>query len=120
MEMYDVEENEGGHTFNPTVLACTSCHGELEDFDYNGAQTEVAELLVELRDILLEKGVIVGDEEHGYHPVNERDNPGEATFSMVQAQAFFNWIGLEEDRSLGVHNPNYVNALLKNSIAALQ
>lgn len=119
MGEYDVEEGAGGHTYSPTVLACTSCHGDLEDFDYNGAQTEVEELLVELRDILLAQGVLAGDDENGYHPVNERDNPGEATFSMAQAQAFFNWIGLEEDRSLGVHNPKYVIALLKNSINAL-
>ena len=38
---------------------------------------------------------------------------------MVQAQAFYNWIGLTEDRSLGVHNPRYVEALLSNSIEAL-
>ena len=119
MGEFDVEENAGGHTYWPTVGSCTSCHSGLEDFDYNGAQTEVEALLVELRDILLAQGVLTGDEEHGYHPVNERDNPGEATFSMVQAQEFFNWIGLEEDRSLGVHNPNYVMALLKNTIAAL-
>ncbi len=38
---------------------------------------------------------------------------------MVQAQAFFNWVGLEEDRSMGAHNPKYVKALLKNSIDAI-
>ena len=38
---------------------------------------------------------------------------------MAQAQAFFNWIGLTEDRSLGVHNSAYVEALLKNSIEAI-
>ena len=119
MGEYDVEAAAGGHTYWPTLGSCTECHGVLEDFNFNGAQTEVEELLVELRDILLAQGVLVGDEEHGYHPVNERDNPGEATFSMVQAQAFFNWIGIEEDRSLGFHNPQYVIALLKNSIAAL-
>jgi len=42
------------------------------------------------------------------------------TYPMAHAQAFFNWIGLEEDRSLGVHNPQYVNALLTNSIEALK
>ena len=39
---------------------------------------------------------------------------------MILAQAFFNWVGLVEDRSVGVHNPNYVNALLKNTIAAVE
>ena len=113
MGEYDAEEGSGGHTYNPTLLACTSCHGELADFNYNGAQTEVEELLVELRDILVAKGVLEWVEEDGaYEPVV-------GTYPMAEAQAFFNWIGLEEDRSLGVHNPNYVIALLKNTIAAL-
>ena len=114
MGEYDVEENAGGHTYWPTILACTSCHGDLEDFDYNGAQTEVEELLVELRDILVAKGVVE------YVEADEAYEPVVGTYPMAEAQAFFNWIGLEEDRSMGVHNPNYVNALLKNSIAALQ
>ena len=41
------------------------------------------------------------------------------TFPMVQAQAYFNWIGLTEDRSEGVHNPKYVKALLANTLEAL-
>ncbi len=61
MGEYDGDEGSGGHTYNPTLLACTSCHGELDDFNYNGAQTEVEELLVELRDILVAKGVLEGD-----------------------------------------------------------
>ena len=114
MGEYDAEEGTGGHTYSPTILACTSCHGDLEDFDYNGAQTEVEELLVELRDVLVAKGVLEYVEADGaYEPV-----VGE--HRMVEAQAFFNWIGLEEDRSLGVHNPKYVIALLKNSIQAVE
>ena len=71
------------------------------------------ELLVELRDILVANGVLEWvEEDEAYEPV-----VGE--HSMVNAQAFFNWIGLEEDRSMGVHNPQYVIALLKNSIQAL-
>ena len=38
---------------------------------------------------------------------------------LIDEQAFFNWIGLEEDRSLGAHNPAYFEALLDNSIEAL-
>ena len=85
-------------------LSCTGCH--MGDYD-------VEELLVELRDILVANGVLEWvEEDEAYEPV-----VGE--HSMVNAQSFFNWIGLEEDRSLGVHNPKYVVALLKNSIKAL-
>ena len=105
---------EGGHSFNPSLAACNDCHGaSSEDFNYGGVQTEVHELLVELRDELVALGVVEGDEEHGFHPVV-------GTFTMTQVRAFFNWVGLEEDRSMGVHNPKYVKALLKNSIEALE
>jgi hypothetical protein len=114
MGEYDADAAAGGHTYWPTLGSCTECHGALEDFDYNGAQTEVEELLVELRDILVANGVLEWvEEDEAYEPVV-------GTYPMAQAQAFFNWVGLEEDRSLGVHNPNYVMALLKNSIQALQ
>ncbi|SES71362.1 Cytochrome c7 [Draconibacterium orientale] len=112
--MGDFTDKEGGHSFIPSVAACNECHDtELEDYNYGGVQTEVEELLVELRDQLIELGVVAGDDTDGYHPVV-------GTFPMVQVQAFFNWTGLEEDRSLGVHNPKYVKALLLNSIEAME
>jgi hypothetical protein len=52
------------------------------------------------------------EEDEAYEPIV-------GTYPMAQAQAFFNWIGLTEDRSLGVHNPRYVEALLTNSIDAI-
>ncbi|MEZ4907232.1 MAG: hypothetical protein R2771_06255 [Saprospiraceae bacterium] len=42
------------------------------------------------------------------------------TYPVDYVGAYFNWIMLEEDRSVGVHNPNYTRALLKNSIEALK
>jgi hypothetical protein len=123
---------QGGHSFIPSVKACNDCHGTTDtNFNYGGVQTEVHEMLVELRDLLVEAGVVeLGEEElyelneetgeielvvhvEGYHPV-----PG--TYPMIQVQAFFNWVGLEEDRSMGVHNPKYVKALLRNSIEAME
>ncbi|MBN2756424.1 MAG: hypothetical protein JXR51_04535 [Bacteroidales bacterium] len=125
------DEGQGGHSFRPNLDACNSCHGVAEtDFDHGDFQTETEAQLLELRDLLVAQGVVeqamediweinqttginelvtyAGD----YHPVK-------GTFTMVQAQAFYNWVGLEEDRSLGAHNPLYVKALLTNSIAAL-
>jgi hypothetical protein len=98
----------GGHTFMPPVESCTSCHAGATKFDINGVQTANQALLDEIEAKLFTAGVIDADG----HPI-----PG--TYPMVQAQAFFNWIGLIEDRSLGVHNPAYVKALLTNTNAAL-
>lgn len=107
-------DEQGGHTWKPSLAACNTCHNANdENFNYGGVQTEVHEKLVALRDRLIELGVVAGDEEEGYHPV-----VGE--YPMAQARAFFNWVGLEEDRSLGVHNPKYVKALLTNSLDAIK
>ena len=106
-------DGAGGHTWHPMVSSCTGCHAGAADFDINGFQTDTHAKLVILRDLLVDLGVIeyvVDDME--YEPVV-------GTYPMVQAQAYFNWYGLEEDRSLGAHNPDYFDALLDNTIEAL-
>jgi hypothetical protein len=111
--MGEFSGGEGGHSWKPSLDACNQCHDEsTDDFDYSGVQTTVKQDLDELRDKLLELGILAGDEEHGYHPVA-------GTYPMLQAQAFFNWKGLKEDSSYGVHNPKYVEALLFNTLEAL-
>jgi len=106
-------DGESGHTWWPTVAACTGCHMGADDFDIGGTQTENHDKLVALRDRLVELGVVEYVEE------DEAFEPVVGTYPMIQAQAFFNWIGLEEDRSLGVHNPAYFEALLDNTLEAL-
>ncbi len=114
MGSYSAATKSGGHTWKPSLEACNSCHKATdENFNYGGVQTDIHDKLVALRDRLIELGLVVGNEVEGFVP-NAGDYP------MVQARAYFNWIGLKEDRSLGVHNPKYVNALLTNSIAALE
>ncbi|MGE0020905.1 MAG: ammonia-forming cytochrome c nitrite reductase subunit c552 [Draconibacterium sp.] len=115
MGTYSAGSKGGGHTWKPNLSACVECHGsEMTDYNYGGVQTEVEHLLVQLRDRLVELGVVEFVEaDNAYEPVV-------GTYPMAQARAFFNWVGLEEDRSLGAHNPKYVKALLLNSIEALQ
>ena len=106
-------DGAGGHTWHPTVSTCGGCHAGASDFDINGFQTATHDKLVVLRDRLVELGVVeYVEEDEAYEPVV-------GTYPMIQAQAFFNWIGLEEDRSLGAHNPGYFDALLDNTIEAL-
>ena len=83
-------------------------------FDHNGFQTETQEKLDQLRDVLVDLGVVE------YVAEDEAYEPIVGTYPMVQAQAYFNWIGLVEDRSLGAHNPRYVEALLDNTLEALE
>lgn len=113
--MAPFSKKQGGHTFNPNLDACNSCHGATDtNFNYGGVQTEVEQLLEQLTEILVELKVIQYDEGSAHHA------PIVGTYPMIQAQAFFNWKGIKEDRSLGVHNPKYVKALLQNSIKALE
>jgi hypothetical protein len=124
----------GGHTWNPALDGCNTaaCHdGALTDFNANNVQTETDALLEELRDLLVAEGVVefVEEEHYELNPETgeielvitpEGYEPIVGLHPVELAQAFFNWIGLEEDRSLGVHNPAYVKALLENSIEAVE
>ena len=123
--MYD-----NSHSFAPSLDACNECHATT-DFNYGGVQDDVEELLEELKVLLAAAGAIA--ESHdvtfeldpetgdivevqpvaGFHPVV-------GIYPLPVAEGFFNWTGLEEDRSLGVHNPKYVKAVLKNSIKAIE
>lgn len=117
--MGEYNNKQGGHTWKPQLAICNSCHaGTSEDFNYGGVQTRTYADLHELADLLVGIGIMTEDldddgEPDGHYTVVQ------GTFPMVEAQAFFNWKGVYYDRSLGVHNPQYVNALLKNSIEAL-
>jgi len=109
---------QGGHSYIPSVAKCNSCHdgNDITNYNYGGIQSDTHDKLILLRDNLLAKGAIVKTTVDGvdtYAPADKKTVP------MVQAQAVFNYFGIEEDRSLGVHNPKYVKALLVNTLEAL-
>ena len=112
--MSEFSNGAGGHSWIPNVNSCNDCHQGsdlVDDFDYGGVQTDIQNKLEELKLKLVDRGVIV--EENGdFHPV-----PG--TYPTLHARAFFNWNGILEDRSFGVHNPKYIRALLVNTLEAL-
>jgi len=114
--MYEQANGTGGHTWWPNKKACNSCHDGPDlttNFDYNGFQTNVQMHLDELRDKLEALGVIeYVTEDASWEPIT-------GTYPMLQAQAYFNWIGITEDRSKGAHNPQYVMAILLNTLEAL-
>lgn len=103
------DAGQGGHTFNPNLKACNDCHDASNtDFNYGGVQTEVQGLLDDLKALLVDQGVM-----------DAEGHPHVGVYTVEQSAAFFNWVGLAEDRSLGVHNPKYVKALLNNSIETI-
>lgn len=113
--MGEFVNKQGGHSWNPSLNACNTCHDATDaDFNYGGVRSDVATKLETLRDELVRLGVVE------YIEADAAYEPVVGTYPMIQAQAFFNWAGLEEDRSFGAHNPKYVKALLQNSIEALE
>ena len=97
------------HTFEAKQESCEACHSGAEDFDINGVQTETQALLDELAAGLIAKGLLT-----------EEGEPVVGSYPEAEAGALWQWISIaQEDKSLGVHNPGYTEALLKASLEAL-
>ena len=101
-------DTTGGHTWMPGIEACVGCHPGATDFDINGRVTEIEGLIEDLAAALTTAGMMV-DGEIVEDTMYEADSVGAA----------WNYILIEEDRSMGIHNPDYAEALLNNSINAL-
>jgi hypothetical protein len=105
------------HYFEPEVLTCGSpeggCHPGASDFDIDDVQTDVAAMIEELGELLLAAGLINENSEDGHPDVSEAP--------VDQAVALWNWLYVaHEDKSLGVHNPDYAKALLEEGIARMK
>lgn len=111
---------QGGHSLVPSLASCNECHGgtPITDYNYGGVQTNVTAKLVQLRDKLVSMGLITATPS-ATDPTVINYAPKAGTVPMVQAQALYNYFGLMDDRSEGVHNPKYINALLTNTLEAL-
>ncbi|MEJ2215404.1 MAG: hypothetical protein P8099_02200, partial [Gemmatimonadota bacterium] len=107
----------GGHTMNmtytlhgsvePNLAGCTSsgCHITATTFDRLGVQTQVATMLDSLQTLLQAKGIL--------------DSSGSVVLGRYSANltaAYLNWSMFSQDGSMGVHNPEYVEAVLQNTI----
>jgi hypothetical protein len=121
----------GGHTFsmvdgvgNDNVKACANCHGNFgtnfsdkklyingsADLDRNG----VAEgLQIEVEGLLNQVAMLLP-------PVGQPTIAAiDSSWTLDQAGALFNYTQIEEDRSMGMHNPRYTVGLLYLSIGKL-
>ena len=128
-------ETVGGHAFNmrdhdrgfENITGCNDdsygCHGGTvtgldhlaeADFDWNGTvegiQTEIHGLLDSLKTLLINANMLQ-ETSSGFSPVN-----GRVVATADSVGALYNWLFVEEDRSLGVHNTDYAVGLLQSSI----
>ena len=114
----------GGHSFSMTyssygfetehLAGCVACHSTAKNFDIQGIQTEVEDLLGQLKTKLVDAGWL--DATSGL--VNA-SAASPLVLTADQAGTLLNYYMVKEDGSMGVHNHKYTLALLKNSLAAI-
>ncbi len=96
------------HTWHVSLDACNTCHDNLADFDYNGVQTDVQGYITDLKQKFIDNGMWDVDE----------DEIIPDTYDIDWTGAYYNYAWVVDDRSDGVHNPDYIKQLLINSINA--
>jgi hypothetical protein len=108
----------GGHSMilnseeeGQNLAGCKTCHGSITKLDYNGRMTETMKNLDTLKVLLAQAGWID----------TVANTPKAVTIKPSnRAGAVWNFFLVEHDLSNGIHNPNYANALLRNSIAKMR
>lgn len=115
------------------VTKCISCHSGATNHDINGVQTAVKQLMLDIETVLVSKNILKnnGVGTNGYGGVNtdgyilgdngtgnaSSSNP--RTVTAKQAKAIYNFKCVYEDYSYGVHNPDYIKAVLENAKAII-
>jgi hypothetical protein len=98
------------HNFGFAVASdadCQPCHAEVPDIE--DIQAEVLARLDAIGDELVALGWLSTNDEDG-HPTEAAIDDG---VPVDEAVALYNWIYIRhEDKSLGVHNPGYIDAML--------
>ena len=102
------DSSNGLHTWVPSDNSCTSCHTSVPT-----GVTGLAADMENLGELLKTAGSVHQDTNGVWEPV-----PG--TYSITVAEATWNFLFVYEDMSEGVHNPAYAQALIRNSVEALQ
>ncbi|MCJ7431853.1 MAG: hypothetical protein MUO77_00030 [Anaerolineales bacterium] len=97
------------HSFMPVVTTCVACHADATSLDINGKQTEIKDKLEKVAEALKAKGLLDKD-----------GAPVVGDYPEAQAAALWNYLFVEEDKSEGVHNMTYANALLDAALEALK
>lgn len=102
--MQEGDGTMGGHTWTPGEASCSACHTD------GAPEGDVPTKLHDLQAALLTAGMIDADGHAIYGETYQADSVG----------ALWNYLTLEEDGSMGIHNPAYAEALLDASIAIFQ
>jgi hypothetical protein len=98
------------HSLVPSVTTCQQCHTDAKDFNMNGAVADLDTKIADLKVKLTAAGLL-----------DQTDSPVVGTYSAAQAGALWNYILVAvEDKSHGVHNMPYAEALIDSALAAMK
>jgi hypothetical protein len=87
------------HEMSPQLSTCVVCHPGATDFNINGVQTEIQQLLDSLA---------------SYLP--PMDSTNTSAWTPEKRAAAWSWYFVKNDKSLGVHNRDYARTSLLNAI----
>jgi hypothetical protein len=108
------------HTFRPVVENCVKCHADAKDLDINGARTKFEEEYKALEEALLAKGLLAKADDGTIAAVAKNADGSPVLLDPKPAAALFVYGALEEDASMGTHNPKYALALIEAALEALK
>lgn len=100
-------DRHGAMTENLTGCLAAGCHSSLTGFNDGNIQHQVEAQLDSLAKLLRKAGIMAAAPS-----VSSKSG----SFPGDVAAAFVNWQLIEEDKSLGIHNPQYVTGILRNTI----
>jgi hypothetical protein len=99
------------------TLPCQNCHGPIQNFDVNGAQTEIENQMKVLSDMLPKVAGSSTTVATYYSPGGH--GSAAAPLTTAQEDAAWNEQFVEQDNSKGVHNFVYARKLLTDAIKAM-
>jgi hypothetical protein len=114
--------NDNGTPDDPSddlynTVACADCHGPIQNFDVNGAQTEIGNQMKVLSDLLPKVAGSSTTVATYYSPGGH--GSAAAPLTTAQEDAAWNEQFVEQDGSKGVHNFVYARKLLTDALKAM-
>jgi hypothetical protein len=98
------------HSYTPDVANCQSCHPGAKDFNMNGAVADLDAKIATLKTNLTAAGLL-----------DKTGAPIVGNYPAAKAGALWNYLLVAvEDKSHGVHNMPYAEALIDAALAALK
>lgn len=120
-----VNEETLEKTINNSGCLSSGCHTSVDSKwnpDGGTKATDIYNNLLAIREILAAKGWLDTTNAHGNpgHDYVLASTAKPLVLTSEEAKILANYLVVSKDKSLGIHNPRYVNAVLKQTLNALQ